>query len=231
MRRSQSRRPTLAQITKIRIRRLDPRLHFEVELVTADHRNVDRRAHAEIGFQRRIHRDQADFQRIVEIAVKGDGAIEDGLSIFVFADLKKGRVRRAFDEIAGRIDHEEPGPFGGNLAADEKGDVKGDAGLLVSVGIEAADVTQARPTSCAAAYIVSTPSSFSSVSPAGSPSETRLITPCVAERLPAVAIAIAQRPGLWKACSLRKVEILSSPALVRVSAIITNPSRTKIPQQ
>jgi hypothetical protein len=38
-------------------------------------------------------------------------------------------------------------------------------------------------------------------------------------------------PGLLKTWSLRKVEMLSRPALVRVSAIMTSPSRTSIPQQ
>ena len=50
-------------------------------------------------------------------------------------------------------------------------------------------------------------------------------------RLPAVATAMMRSPGLVKTWSLRKVEMLSRPALVRVSAIITSPSRTRIPQQ
>src|SRR5579862_9339722 len=37
--------------------------------------------------------------------------------------------------------------------------------------------------------------------------------------------------GSLKTCSLRKVEMLSTPALVRVSANITSPSRTRIPPQ
>jgi len=50
-------------------------------------------------------------------------------------------------------------------------------------------------------------------------------------RLPALAIARMRSPGLLKTCSLRKVETLSRPALVRVSAIMTSPSRTSTPQQ
>src|SRR5215211_875071 len=38
-------------------------------------------------------------------------------------------------------------------------------------------------------------------------------------------------PGRVKTWSLRKVAILSTPALVRVSANITRPSRTRMPQQ
>ena len=40
------------------------------------------------------------------------------------------------------------------------------------------------------------------------------------ERLPAVASVITRSPGISKTCSLRKIAMLSTPALVRVSAII-----------
>ena len=50
-------------------------------------------------------------------------------------------------------------------------------------------------------------------------------------RLPALATAMIRSPGFEKMCSLRNVETLSSPALVRVSAIMTSPSRTSTPQQ
>ena len=50
-------------------------------------------------------------------------------------------------------------------------------------------------------------------------------------RLSDVSGTMMRSPGLEKMCSLRKVETLSRPALVRVSAIITRPSRTRIPQQ
>ncbi len=53
----------------------------------------------------------------------------------------------------------------------------------------------------------------------------------VSERLPADAIAMMRSPGSAKVCSLRNTEMLSSPALVRVSAIITRPSWTSMPQQ
>ncbi len=50
-------------------------------------------------------------------------------------------------------------------------------------------------------------------------------------RLPALAIAMMRSPGVEKIWSLRKVETLSRPALVLVSAIMTSPSRTSTPQQ
>src|SRR5262249_36180855 len=48
---------------------------------------------------------------------------------------------------------------------------------------------------------------------------------------PEDAIAMMRSPGCLKMWSLRKVEILSTPALVRVSANMTRPSRNRMPQQ
>ena len=73
-----------------------------------------------------------------------------------------------------------------------------------------------------------------SISPvAGSrmPSLSMLTTDWLIDRLPDEAIAITRSPGSRNTCSLRKVEMLSRPALVRVSAIMTRPSRTRMPQQ
>src|ERR1700675_731796 len=63
------------------------------------------------------------------------------------------------------------------------------------------------------------------------PSRMMLSTDWVIDRLPADAIAMMRSPGSVKVCSLRNTEMLSRPALVRVSAIITNPSWTSMPQQ
>ncbi len=84
----------------------------------------------------------------------------------------------------------------------------------------------ARPTSWAARNIEVTPCrvSLSPVSGFGRPSCSRLTTDCVTERLPAVISPKVRSPGQEKTCSLRKVEMSSSPALVRVSAIMTSPS-------
>ena len=56
-------------------------------------------------------------------------------------------------------------------------------------------------------------------------------TDWLSDKLPEEAIAMMRSPGCLNTCSLRKVEMLSRPALVRVSAIMTSPSRTRIPQQ
>ena len=73
--------------------------------------------------------------------------------------------------------------------------------------------------------------SISPVSGFSMPSSSVVRTVWLSDRLPAEASAMMRSPGSVKTCSLRKVEMLSRPALVRVSAIITRPSRTRIPQQ
>src|SRR5262249_44174097 len=73
--------------------------------------------------------------------------------------------------------------------------------------------------------------SVSPVSGFSQPSRRMLTTDWLTERLPAEAIAMMRWPGRGKMLSLRKVAMLSTPALVRVSANITRPSRTRMPQQ
>src|SRR6476660_3910637 len=73
--------------------------------------------------------------------------------------------------------------------------------------------------------------SVSPVSGFSQPSRRMLTTDWLMERLPAEAIAMMRCPGRMRTCSLRKVEMLATPALVRVSANMTRPSRTRMPQQ
>ena len=91
----------------------------------------------------------------------------------------------------------------------------------------------ARPMRCAAWNMVGAFISVSISPVVGSsmPSVNVDSTDWLIARLPALAIAMMRSPGLEKIWSLRKVETLSRPALVRVSAIMTRPSRTRIPQQ
>ena len=91
-----------------------------------------------------------------------------------------------------------------------------------------------RPTRCAAWNMVGAfiSVSVSPVSGFSQPSRSMLTTDWLIDRLPGRGDRHdALRRDCVKTCSLRKVETLSTPALVRVSAIITRPSRTRIPQQ
>src|SRR5262245_5528220 len=91
----------------------------------------------------------------------------------------------------------------------------------------------ARPMRCAAWNMVGAFIRVSTSPVVGSsmPSVRVEITDWLMARLPALATAMMRASGWAKTCSLRKVETLSRPALVRVSAIITRPSLTRIPQQ
>src|SRR6056297_844019 len=62
-------------------------------------------------------------------------------------------------------------------------------------------------------------------------SSSRLTTACVVARLPAVISVIDRSPGVSQIAIFRKVEILSSPAFVRVSDMNTSPRSSIIPTQ
>src|SRR5262249_55640952 len=52
-----------------------------------------------------------------------DRAVEHWFAILVLANLQVRRVGRAFDEVAGSVDHEESQTLAFDLAAEQKGDI------------------------------------------------------------------------------------------------------------
>ena len=92
--------------------------------------DVDRQADAEIRAHGRIHRDQPELQRIVEVGRESHRPVEDRLAVFVLADLEEGRLLPALDEVAGGVDHEEPHRPVLDLPAEQHRDVEGELGLL-----------------------------------------------------------------------------------------------------
>ncbi len=124
----QRRRPALAQIGEIRLAGLDAVGQLRRADVAPHHQHVDRHADAQIGAHGRIDRDQADLERVIEVHVVDDGAVEHRLAVFVLADLQIGRVGGAFDEVAGGIDHVEPRPLALDLAAEQERHVELDVG-------------------------------------------------------------------------------------------------------
>src|SRR6056297_3228268 len=62
-------------------------------------------------------------------------------------------------------------------------------------------------------------------------SSSRLMTDWVVARLPADITVISRSPGASHVCILRKVEMLSTPALVRVSDMKSSPRSSIIPTQ
>ena len=130
MRGPQRRGPALAQVLEIGLARLDPVGELRRAGVAPHHQQIERHADAEVRAHGGVDRDQADLERVIEIGLERDRAVEHRLAVFVLADLEVGRVDGAFDEIAGRIDHEEPRPLALDLAAEQKRQVELDVGGL-----------------------------------------------------------------------------------------------------
>jgi hypothetical protein len=137
-------------------------------------------------------------------------------------------------KFAGRIDHEEPHRLADDLAAEQQRHVVFDAGLAQRLAIGLAhDADGAADELRGAEHrrdilqrlgLAGLRIGHALVQQA----DDRLGEGEVCRR---VASAIVRSPGQEKTCSLRKVEMSSSPALVRVSAIITSPSWTRMPAQ
>src|ERR1700737_566479 len=69
MRCAQRRRPARAQVVKIGLARLDAVIEIGLAGIRAHHQHVDRKTDAEIGAHRRIHRNQAGLERLIQLDV------------------------------------------------------------------------------------------------------------------------------------------------------------------
>ncbi len=105
---------------EIRLARFDPPVHLRLQRAAAQDQNVDRQADPDIRAHGRIHRDQSDLQRVVDVPLEAHRTVENRLSVFVLADLQEGRVLPAFDEIAGGVDHVKPHRPADDLAAEQE---------------------------------------------------------------------------------------------------------------
>ena len=79
--------------------------------------------------QRRIHRYQSTFGRIVQGGFRRDHAIQHWFTVFGIADLEERILLRRFDEIACGVDLEQAHFLAINLPADDEADVKIDVKL------------------------------------------------------------------------------------------------------
>src|SRR5260370_13349162 len=86
--RPQRRRPRRTQLVEIRLAGLDAVIEIGVADVGADHQHVDRQADAQIGAHRRIHRDQACLQRLLQFDVVMHGAVSHWLAVVLRAALQ-----------------------------------------------------------------------------------------------------------------------------------------------
>src|SRR3954454_22890914 len=102
MSRSERRRPAFAQIVEVRLVHLDAMKHLRLERIGADHADVDRKPYSEVRAHRRIHRNEADLQRVVNVGSVIDRAVEDRLAVFMFPELKERHIPLTPDGIAAR---------------------------------------------------------------------------------------------------------------------------------
>src|SRR3954469_10409604 len=72
-------RPACAKIMEVRFVLVNSTNHLRLECIAADHDDVDGKPDTEVRAHRRIHRNEADLQRIVEVGSGTDRAVEDWL--------------------------------------------------------------------------------------------------------------------------------------------------------
>ena len=82
--------------------------------------HVDGQADAEVRAQRRIERQQHHLGRLAELHVVARHAVENGLAVFVLADLEERRIGRCLDEVAGGIDLEQARLLLADLAGEDE---------------------------------------------------------------------------------------------------------------
>src|SRR4051812_29548116 len=92
VRRAQGRRPARAQVVKVGLAGLDAVVEVGLAGIGAHDQHVDRQTDAEVGTHRRVHRDQAGLQRLIQLDVIMHRAVEYRLAVFVLPDLQVGRV-------------------------------------------------------------------------------------------------------------------------------------------
>ena len=163
----------------------------------------------------------------------GDRAVEDRLAVFRLADLQEGGVEGRLDGVAGGIDLIEPHRRRPDLPAEQHGDLEGHLALFHLDPVGGIDVADGAADELGRLEHAGDGekrlelAGFRILDSLGQQRQDGLAT----ERLPAVAKVTMRSPGVSNRCSLRKVAMLSTPALVRVSAIMTRPSRTRMPTQ
>jgi len=65
-------------------------------------------------------KDSSAAWRLIQRTVPRQGAVQDRLAIFGFADLQEGGAQRGLDEVSGGIDLEQPVGFARDLAPTRK---------------------------------------------------------------------------------------------------------------
>ena len=83
-------------------------------------------AHRQVRADGTVHRHEGQLHRLGQRRVEAKISVQDGLAVFVLADLQEWRVRRRLDEVAGGIDQEQPRWLGADLAAHQQAAIEAD---------------------------------------------------------------------------------------------------------
>ncbi|WP_341872331.1 hypothetical protein [Lutibaculum baratangense] len=132
--------PLRPEVLEVGLVLADPVVQLAFQLVAAVDEDVDRHPHAEVRSHRRVHRDQRELQCVLQAGIDRGRAIENRLAVFVLADLQVGRVGGGLDEVAGRVDHEQPGAPFADLAGEQDRDVETAALVLQRLAVDPVDL-------------------------------------------------------------------------------------------
>ena len=113
-------RPVLVDVGIQRGIRAQPQLLADAQFTVAQQRQVDRQAYRQVGTDGGVQRDDRRAGSILQARGGAEDAVEDRLAVLGFTDLQVGRLRRGGYGVAERVDHVQPGPLAGDLAAEDQ---------------------------------------------------------------------------------------------------------------
>src|SRR4029079_13506754 len=112
--------PVARQFLEIRIVPLDAAHPIDLERIARIDGKIDRQADAQIGAEWGVEGEQNEFRGFSEPHRGIADPIENGLAVFMLADLQEGRVAGGLDEITRRIDLEQARPLAADLAREQE---------------------------------------------------------------------------------------------------------------
>src|SRR5690606_1805893 len=120
--------PAGADRREVRVVLVDAHALVGAQPVALVDEQVQRQADSEVRLHGRVHRHQGALGGLRERGRRRQHAVEDGLAVLAFAGLEKAGLAGGLDEVAGRIDQEEPRRLLADLAAEDHGRVELHAG-------------------------------------------------------------------------------------------------------
>src|SRR5215203_7025021 len=114
--------------------------HICLERIAADHGDVDRKPDSEVRAHGRIHRNEANLQRLGKVGLVADRAVKDRLAVFMLPDLEERHIPLTPDKVTSPIDHVQRHRLAADLATEEEAEVKGEVLLLERLAFHGTDL-------------------------------------------------------------------------------------------